>query len=204
MSTDLKIRVISKLTSTKLFYICQENLSLSSDNFKVEPWQKQYLSPEAEFYDILPDQLQAQGKSEQDTSTYNTKIIDINYYHSYELYMNAQGLDIQPSQEPAPTEGINIYNRCDYTKEIVVLKGENPILSAKVKPSNKFNFLVYQKLYAYISDYEILDDSVKASSLSPLTTIDYNGQNYLTIILKENTGTGEFEIEYNFSYFEYP
>ncbi|MCH5138648.1 hypothetical protein JMF89_15805 [Clostridiaceae bacterium UIB06] len=204
MDSDLKIRVISNLTNTELFYICQENLSISSTNFKVEPWQKQYIAPGAEFFSILPAQLQAQGKYEEDTSIYNTKIVDVNYYHSYELYMNVQGLDIQPSQESAPTEGINIYNKCDYTKEIVVLKGENPILSAKVRPSNKFNFLVYPKLYIYISDYEILDDSVKASSLSPLTHIDYSGQNYLTIILKENTSTGKFEIEYNFNYFEYP
>lgn len=64
---------------------------------------------------------------------------------------------------------------------------------ATIRPDNKLNFDINPSLYVAISDYYIEQEFFDAASLSPLTRINYEGQSYLTIILSENVGTGNFQ-----------
>lgn len=59
------------------------------------------------------------------------------------------------------------------------------------------------KLYVALSDLEIRDPFFDAATLSRKPVeIDYEGQQYLTIILSENESTGAVSITYNFDKFE--
>lgn len=206
MSTDLKIRVISQLQSTEFFTIYQQDINTNVKNYKVGAWEKQYIAPSATFYTILPINIQVQGRNEQGTGIYKTKIVDVSEYNtSYEVYEKDLGLDIKPSAELAPTEGtVNIYNKCGFRKEAVVLKNGKPLFCASVRPENKLNFEIKNSLYIAICDYEIIDEFFTAASLTPTRRVDFSGQSFLTIYLKENTGTGKFNVEYDFNSFEYP
>lgn len=205
MATDLNIRVISNLQNTEYFVLYQQDINLNSKNFKVGAWEKQYIAPGAQFYTVLPLAIQAQGRSTSGTGIYETKIIDVDYNKSYEIFSNSQGLDIQPSSLTAPTDNtINIYNVADSIKQNVILKDSKPIFSATIRPDNKLNFSIHPSLYIAIVDYELTGEFFDAATFSPLTKINYEGQGYLTITLSENAGTGQFSVNYNFDSFDIP
>lgn len=203
MSMDLNIRVISNLKTTEFFTLYQQDINLNVKNFKVGAWEKGYIAPGAQFYTVLPLALQLQGRIYQNDSVYNTKSIGAEYNHSYEIYMNSDGLDIQASSLAPPTDNtFNLYNSTDSQVQGVILKDSKPLFMANIRPDNKLNFDIKPSLYVALSDYFIDQEFFDAATLSPLTRIDYNGQSYLTIVLNENVGTGKFSVDYNFDLFE--
>lgn len=206
MSTDLKIRIKSELQTTEFFTIYQQDLNINVKNFKVGAWEKQYIAPNATFYTILPVSIQLQGRNEQGNGVYKTRIIDVKDYNtSYEIYELDKGLDIRESLKQAPIDGtINLYNDCPYRKDGIILKNNKPLLCASIRPENKLNFFIKESLYVAICDYELNDEFFDAASLTPVVGIDYSGQSYLTITLRENNGTGKFVIDKSFEAFEYP
>ncbi|MCH5138647.1 hypothetical protein JMF89_15800 [Clostridiaceae bacterium UIB06] len=202
MSTDLNIRVISNLQSTEFFVLYQQDINLNSKNFKVGAWEKGYIAPGAQFYTVLPVLIEVQGRSSSGPGVYETKILDVDYNKSYELFSNSQGLDIRASSLTAPTDNTtNIYNATDSIKEAVILKDSKPLFSATIRPDNKLNFSIHPSLYIAIVDYELTGEFFDAAAFSPLTKINYEGQGYLTITLSENAGTGQFSVDYNFDSF---
>lgn len=203
MSMDLNIRVISNLKDTEFFMLYQQDINLNVKNFKAGAWEKSYIAPGAQFYTVLPATLQLQGRVEGNGSVYSTKIIEAQYNHSYEIYMNSEGLDIQPSSLAAPTDNtINLYNTTDSQVDGVVLKASKPLFAANIRSTNKLNFSIKPALYVAISDYFMNQEFIDAATLSPLTKINYDGQSYLTIILGENVGNGQSSINYNFNSFD--
>lgn len=203
MNTNLNIRVISYLKSTKFFTLYQQNINLNAKNLKINAWQKSYITPGAQFYTVLPKELQVQGMVEKNNSFYRTKATTANYNESYEIYMNNEGIDIHPSCLTSPTDNtMNIYNATDSRLEAVILSNESPIFSASIRPNNKLNFFLIPSIYVAICDYSVEQKYLGAAALSPLTRIDYEGQSYLTISLSENLSTGKFTISYDFNSFD--
>ncbi|PJI10548.1 MULTISPECIES: hypothetical protein [Clostridium] len=203
MSMDLNIRVISNLKDTQFFMLYQQDINLNVKNFKVGAWEKGHIAPGAQFSTLLPLSIQTQGRVTQNGTIYKTKSIETEYNHSYEIYMNQEGLDIQASTLTAPTDNtMNVYNTTDSIVDGVILKDSKPLFSAPVRPGNKLNFNIKPSIYVAISDYFIEQEFFDAATLSPLTKINYEGQSYLTIILGENVGTGRFTVDYNFDAFD--
>lgn len=200
---DLNIRVISNLKNTEFFMLYQQDINLNVKNFKVGAWEEGHIAPGAQFYTVLPLSIEAQGRVDENGTVYKTKTIGTEYNESYEIYMNADGLDIQASNLTPPTDNtMNIYNKTDSQVQGVILKDSKPLFSAMIRPDNKLNFDINPSIYVAISDYFMTQEFFDAATLSPLTRIDYEGQSYLTIILNENVGTGRFSVNYNFDYFE--
>ncbi|MCR3760010.1 hypothetical protein [Clostridium felsineum] len=203
MATDLNIRVISNLKTTEFFMLYQQDINLNVKNFKVGAWENSHIAPGAQFYTTLPLSIEAQGRKDDDNTVYKTKLIQTDYNNSYEIYDNAEGLDIKSSSLTAPTDNtMNIYNSTNSQVQGVVLKDSKPLFSAIIRPDNKLNFSINPSIYVAISDFFIEQEFFDAATLSPLTRINYEGQSYLTIILGENVGTGKFTVDYNFDLFD--
>lgn len=156
-----------------------------------------------EFFALLPTGLQVQGMLEKSNSVYKTKAIAANYNESYEIYMNDEGIDIQPSSLRNPTDNtMNVYNVTDSQLEVIILSNGETFFSVSIDPNSKLNFCIIPLIYISIYNYSIEQQYFNAASLSPLTMIDYRGQPYLTIVLSENYSTGKFFVNYNFDAFD--
>ncbi len=205
MNTDLHIRVKSKLGETQQVLLYQEAITLNVKNFKTAAWEHRFLAPGAQMIADLPTEITVGSMAEiGNDGKIMTKLIPVEYNTSWEIYSNANALDIRHSDEPAPTENtIEIHNKNAQTSAAVVAKDGKPLFKCDVRPGFKVNFAIHPKIYVALSDLEINDPFFDAATLSktPLE-IDYEGQQYLTIVLNENKSTGAVSIEYNFDSFE--
>ncbi|PJI10551.1 MULTISPECIES: hypothetical protein [Clostridium] len=200
MSTDLNIHIISNLKSTSFFILYQQNINLTTKNFKAGVWKKGYIASGAEFFTALPLNFEIQAKVKGTKEIYKTKLIAASYNHSYEIYMNNSGIDLHESNLIKPSNNtVNIYNTINSMVSVIALKNSNPIFSAYIRPSSELNFAIIPSLYISICDSDIDKDFFNPSSLSPMTKIDYMGQSYVNIFLNENTSTGKFQICYDFN-----
>lgn len=204
-NTDLHIRVKSKLGSTQQVLLYQEAVTLNVKNFKTAAWEHQFVAPGAQMRAVLPLEISI-GSMESigHDGKIMTKLLDVEYNTAWDIYNNNNALDVRKSSEPAPTEDtIEIHNKNSHTSSAVVAKNGKPLFRCDVRPGFKVNFAIHPKLYVALSDLEISDPFFDAATLSrkPIE-IDYEGQQYLTIILNENESTGAVTIEYNFDRFE--
>ena len=204
-NTDLHIRVKSKLGSTQQVLLYQEAVTLNVKNFKTAAWEHQFVAPGAQMRAVLPLEISI-GSMESigHDGRIMTKLLDVEYNTAWDIYNNNNALDVRKSNEPAPTEDtIEIHNKNSHTSSAVVAKNGKPLFRCDVRPGFKVNFAIHPKLYVALSDLEISDPFFDAATLSrkPIE-IDYEGQQYLTIILNENESTGAVTIEYNFDRFE--
>lgn len=203
MSMDLNIRVISNLKSTKLFTLYEQYINLNAKNFKINAWKKSYITPGAQFYTVLPLNVEIQGILKENASVYKTNVIRADYNKSYEIYMKDKDFGIQLSSLPAPINNtMNVYNVTTAELKAIILSNGKTFFSVSVNPNGKLNFCIIPLIYISICDYSIEQQYFKAASLSPLTMIDYRGQPYLTIVLSENYSTGKFFVNYNFDAFD--
>lgn len=203
MCENLKIRIISYLVDPIFFALYQQDIVLNVNNYKLGAFEKGYIAPGASIYTILPLNLNAYGRSKSENTIYNTKIININYDCAYEIYQSKMFFDIKSSAETPPRkkETIDIYNKTLSRKEAVILRGERPIFSADLRPNTKLNFSIDNSINIALSDFEITNDFFQADDISQTYKIDYNIQDYLTILLKENVSSGKIQIETNYSIF---
>ena len=85
----------------------------------------------------------------------------------------------------------------------VIAKNGKPLFACSVRPGFKVNFAIHPKLFVALSDFEITDPFFDAATISRRPVeIEYEGQQYLTVILSENESTGEVTVDYNFDKFE--
>lgn len=204
-NTDLHIRVKSKLGSTQQVLLYQEAVTLNVKNFKTAAWEHQYIAPGAQMRALLPTEITI-GSMEAigHDGKIMTKLLPVEYNTAWDICSNDNALDVKPSSEPAPTEDtIEVYNKNSRTSSAVVAKNGKPLFKCDVRPGFKVNFAIHPKLYVALSDLEISDPFFDAATLSRKPVeIDYEGQQYLTIILSENESTGAVTITYNFDKFE--
>lgn len=204
-NTDLHIRVKSKLGTTQQVLLYQEAVTLNVKNFKTAAWEHQYIAPGAQMRALLPTEITI-GSMENIShdGKIMTKLMPVEYNTAWEIYSNDNALDVRKSNEPAPTEDtIEIHNKNSRTSSAVVAKNGKPLFKCDVRPGFKVNFAIHPKLYVALSDLEIRDPFFDAATLSRKPVeIDYEGQQYLTIILSENESTGAVSTTYNFDKFE--
>lgn len=202
---DLHIRVKSKLGSTQQVLLYQEAVTLNVKNFKTAAWEHQYIAPGAQMRALLPTDITI-GSMENigHDGKIMTKLLPVEYNTAWDIYNNNNALDVKLSSEPAPTEDtIEIHNKNSHTSAAVVAKNGKPLFRCEVRPGFKVNFAIHPKLYVALSDLEISDPFFDAATLSRKPVeIDYEGQQYLTVILEENESTGAVNISYNFDKFE--
>lgn len=204
-NTDLHIKVLSKLCETQQVLIYQEAVSLNVKNFKTAAWEHRYLAPDSEMSVILPMEICMGAYESIGHNGYiSTKLLPVEYNTAWEIFNNGNALDVRESNETAPnSDTIDIYNKHIETSSAVVTKDGKPIFKCNVRPGFKVNFSINPKIYVALSDIEITDPFFDAATLSksPLE-IDYEGQEYLTIVLSENESTGAVTINYNFDKFD--
>lgn len=204
-NTDLHIRVKSNLSSTQQVLLYQEAVTLNVKNFKTAAWEHQYIAPRAQMRALLPTEITIGSMEEIGHSgKIMTKLLAAEYNTAWEIFSNENGLDVRHSNEPAPSgDTIEIHNKNVLTSSAVVAKNGKPLFRCDVRPGFKVSFAIHPKLYVALSDLEITDPFFDAATLSkkPLE-IDYEGQQYLTIILDEDEATGAVSFSYNFEKFE--
>ncbi|MDY2848115.1 MAG: hypothetical protein SOU50_07845, partial [Oscillospiraceae bacterium] len=134
----------------------------------------------------------------------STKLLPAEYNTAWDIYSNCNALDVRRSSEPDPEENtIEIHNKNNVTSSAIVTKDGKPLFLCSVRPDFKVSFSLHPKLYVALSDFEITDPFFDAATLSRKPVcIDYEGQQYLTVILSENESTGAVEISYDFTRFE--
>jgi hypothetical protein len=204
-NTDLHIRVKSKLGTTQQVLLYQEAVTLNIKNFKTAAWEHRFMAPGAQMRAILPTEITigSMGFIGHDGKIM-TKLMPIECNTAWDIYNNSNALEVRKSDEPAPEyDTIEIYNKNSQTSSAVVAKNGKPLFRCDVRPGFKVNFAIHPKLYVALSDLEISDPFFDAATLSrrPIE-IEYEGQQYLTIILTENESTGAVMIDYNFDKFE--
>ncbi len=204
-NTDLRIRVKSKLGATQQVLLYQEAITLNVKNFKTAAWEHRFLAPGAQMRALLPTEISI-GSMEYigHSGKIMTKLIPAEYNTAWDIFNNSGALDVRKSAESAPAENtVEIHNKNAYTSSAVVAKNGKPLFSCSVRPGFKVNFAIHPKLYVALSDFEITDPFFDAATISrkPLE-IDYEGQQYLTVVLSENESTGEVMINYDFDKFE--
>lgn len=204
-NTDLRIRVKSKLGTTQQVLLYQEAVTLNVKNFKTAAWEHQYLAPGAQMRALLPTEI-AIGSIEGigHDGKIMTKLLPVEYNTAWDIYNNSGALDVRKSSEPAPEQNtIEIHNKDVHTSSAVVAKNGKPLFRCDVRPGFKVNFSIHPKLFVALSDFEVKDPFFDAATISRKPTeIDYEGQQYLTVILKENESTGEVMVDYSFEKFE--
>ncbi|MGN0607193.1 MAG: hypothetical protein ACI4JM_11785 [Oscillospiraceae bacterium] len=204
-NTDLHVRVKSKLGTTEQVLLYQEAVTLNVSNFKTAAWEHQYIAPYAQMRALLPTEITIGSMESIDPDgKIMTKLLPAEYNTAWDICSTGSALDVRPSSEPAPTEDtIEIHNKNSRTSSAVVAKNGKPLFKCDVRPGFKVNFAIHPKLYVALSDLEIIDPFFDAATLSRKPVeIDYEGQEYLTIILSENESTGAVNITYNFDKFE--
>ena len=204
-NTDLHIRVKSRLGTTQQVLLYQEAVTLNVKNFKTAAWEHQYLAPGAQMRAVLPTEISI-GSLEKigHDGKIMTKLIPAEYNTAWDIYSNGGTLDVRKSLEPAPdADTVEIHNKNSVTSSAVVAKNGKPLFSCSVRPGVKVNFAIHPKLFVALSDFEITDPFFDAATISRRPVeIEYEGQQYLTIILSENESTGEVTVDYNFDKFE--
>lgn len=204
-NTDLHIRVKSKLGSTQQVLLYQEAVTLNVKNFKTAAWEHQYIAPGAQMRALLPTEISIGSmKNIGHSGKIMTKLLPVEFNTAWDIYSNKSGLDVRPSSEPAPSEDtIEIHNKNTQTSTAVVAKNGKPLFKCEVRPDFKVNFSIHPKLYVALSDLEIIDPFFDAATLSRKPVeIDYEGQQYLTVILSEDEATGAVSVSYNFDKFD--
>ncbi|MEZ3453889.1 MAG: hypothetical protein K1W17_05915 [Oscillospiraceae bacterium] len=204
-NTDLHIRVKSNLITTQQVLLYQEAVTLNVKNFKTAAWEHRYLAPGAQMRALLPTEI-TMGSVESigHDGTIMTKLLPVEYNTAWDIYNNNKALDVRKSDEPAPGENtIEIHNKDVRTSSAVVAKNGKPLFRCDVRPGFKVSFSIHPKIYVALSDFEIKDPFFDAATISKRpVAIDYEGQQYLTVILSENGSTGEVTVDYNFEKFE--
>lgn len=204
-NTDLRIRVKSKLGTTQQVLLYQEAVTLNVKNFKTAAWEHQYLAPGAQMRALLPTSISI-GSMEKigHDGKIMTKFIPVEYNTSWDIYNNSGALDVRKSAEPVPDmDTVEIHNKNDSTSCAVVAKNGKPLFACSVRPGFKVNFSIHPKLFVALSDFEITDPFFNAATISRRPVeINYEGQQFLTIILSENESTGEVTVDYSFDKFE--
>ncbi len=204
-NADMKIRVKSKLGTTQQVLLYQEAITLNVKNFKTAAWEHQYLAPGAQMRAMLPTEISI-GSMEVigHDGKIMTKLIPVEYNTAWDICDNGGALDVRKSAEPSPTgDTIEIHNKNKSTSEAVIAKNGKPLFACSVRPGFKVNFAIHPKLFVALSDFEITDPFFDAATISRRPVeIEYEGQQYLTVILSENESTGEVTVDYNFDKFE--
>ncbi|MCL2054078.1 MAG: hypothetical protein FWG90_06525 [Oscillospiraceae bacterium] len=204
-NTHVKIRVKSKLGTAQQVLLYQEANTLNVKNFKTAAWEHKKLSPGAQMRTTLPTEISVGSMETYERgSKIMTKLIPAEYNTAWDIYSNDGALDIKKSSEPAPEQDtIEIHNKNEYKNSAVVSKNGKPLFACSVRPGFKVSFSIHPKLFVALSDLEITDPFFDAATISRKPVeIEYEGQQYLTIILKENESSGEVTIDYNFDKFE--
>ena len=204
-NTDLNIRVKSKLGTTQQVLLYQEAMTLNIKNFKTAAWEHRYIAPGSKMDVILPMEVcigayEGMGHN----GKISTKLLPVEYNTSWDIYNNSGAIDVKKSDEPSPEEDtIEVHNKNIVTSSAIVTKDGKPLFKCDVRPDFKVSFSLHPKLYVALSDFEITDPFFDAATISRNPVgIDYEGQQYLTIILSENESTGAVEVNYDFSKFE--
>lgn len=205
MAKDLKIRIISHIMKPVFLALYQQDIKLNVENFKLVYWMKGVLSQGGSIYTVFPQKLEAQGRVNIDNIIYNTKIIDINYDNSYEIYGAESYFDIRNSSESLIIDKtIDIYNKTSSRKEAVILRGRKPLFYVNLRPDSKVNFSIDHSISIAICDLEAVNENFEFTSASQTFYINYGIQNYLTISLQENIAEGSLFIETDFNKFSSP
>lgn len=202
-NTDLKIRVISNLSTTQQVLLYQQDIQTNVKNFLTAAWEHPHIAPKAQYDVTLPMQIGVSAASDIGSGRMSTKQMVAEYNSAWEIYNNNNGLDIRAGEGPAPTmDTIEVLNKCHTTKFAVVTKDAKPLFACEVRPEFRVNFAIHPKLYVALSDMEIHEAFFDAATLSKSpVTIDYEGQQYVTIHLDENVSTGLITITYDFEKF---
>lgn len=96
-----------------------------------------------------------------------------------------------------------LYEIKEYASSAIIAKDGKPLFLCSVRPDFKVRFSLNSKIYIALSEFEITDPFFDAATLSRIPVgIDYEGQQYLTIVLSENEITGAVDINYDFFRFE--
>lgn len=204
-NTALHIRVKSKLGTTQQVLLYQEAATANVKNFKTAAWEHQYIAPGSQMRALLPMEITI---GTMESIGHDGKIrsnhIPVELNTAWEIYNNDNSLDVKPSSMSASCEdAIEIHNMNSQTSSAVAAKNGKPLFRCDVRPGFKVNFAIHPKLYVALSDLEITDPFFDAATLSNKPVeIDYEGHQYLTIILNENERTGGIKIDYNFEKFE--
>lgn len=203
-NTDLNIRVKSKLGTTQQILLYQEAMTLNVKNFKTAAWEHRYLAPGSKMDVILPMEICIGAYNGiGHNGKISTKLLPVEYNTAWDIFNNNNALDVKHSDEPCPTEDtIEVHNKNNITSSAVVTKDNKPLFRCDVRPDFKVNFSLHPKLFVALSDFEITDPFFDAATLSRNPVgIDYEGQQYLTIIITENESTGAVEVNYDFAKF---
>lgn len=204
MAKDLKIRIISHIMKPVFLALYQQDIK-NVENFKLVYWMKGVLSQGGSIYTVFPQKLEAQGRVNIDNIIYNTKIIDINYDNSYEIYGAGSYFDIRNSSESLIiVKTIDIYNKTSSRKEAVILRGGKPLFYVNLRPDSKVKFSIDHSISMAICDLEADNENFEFASASQTFYINYGIQNYLTISLQENIAEGSLFIETDFNKFSSP
>lgn len=202
-STDLNIRVISHLSTTQQVLLYQQDIQTNVKNFLTAAWEHPHIAPKARYDVTLPMDIAVSAASDIGSGRMTTKQMMAEYNTGWEIFNNNNGLDIRESSDPAPTmDTIEVVNKCHTTKFAVVTKDAKPLFACEVRPEFRVNFSIHPKLYVALSDMEIHEAFFDAATLSRSpVTIDYEGQQFVTIRLEENVSTGLITINYDFEKF---
>ena len=201
--TDLNIRVVSNLSTTQQVLLYQEDIQTNVKNFQVAAWEHPHIAPKSQFDVVLPMAIAIAATEKIGKGCLKTKALGVDYNTAWEIYDNNGAIDVRKYDEMAPTdETIEVYNNCESTKTSIVTKDGKPLFACEVRPEFKVNFAIHPKLYVALSDMEIHEEFFDAATLSRKPEIiNYEGQQYVTIVLDEDVSTGKVTISYSFDKF---
>nr|WP_297172543.1 hypothetical protein [uncultured Agathobaculum sp.] len=202
-TTDLKIRIVSRLATTQQILLYQEDIQTNVKNFLTAAWEHPHIAPRAKYEVTLPMQIGVSAAEDIGSGRVTTKQLTADYNTAWEIYDNEQGLDIREASGPAPSmDTIEVLNSCEDTKFAMVTKDSKPLFACEVRPDFRVNFAIHPKLYVALSDMEIHEEFFDAATLSRAPEIiDYEGQQYITIYLDEDVSSGKVTITYDFAKF---
>lgn len=202
-TTDLKIRIISRLATTQQILLYQEDIRTNVKNFLTAAWEHPHIAPKAQYEVTLPMQIGVSAAEDIGSGRVTTKQLMADYNTVWEIFDNDQGLDIREgSEQPPSMDTIELQNNCGNTKYALVTKDSKPLFACEVRPDFRVNFAIHPRLYVALSDMEIHEEFFDAATLSRAPEIiDYEGQQYVTIYLDEDVSTGKVDISYDFAKF---
>lgn len=205
MSTnELKVRVISNLSSTQQIMLYQKDIQINVTNYKVGAWEAVKLAPGSVHTAVLPTNIEVAATDINGRGDVLTKQLPAESGDTFKIFDNKGLIDIKSDDTKfaSDDETIDIYNDSANRVNACITKDGKPLFSFDTRPDYRVNFMIKPKLYISLDDKEINDDFVDTNAITSNYKVDFTNQQYLTINLDENNSTGAVTVSHSFEKFD--
>ncbi|MDR0992645.1 MAG: hypothetical protein LBL87_07105 [Ruminococcus sp.] len=201
---DLKMRVISNLSTTQQIMLYQKDIKINVTNYKIGAWEAVKLAPGSIHTAVLPMDIEVAATDKLGRGNVITKQLPAATGDVFTVVNNGGAIDIEVADKKYSSgDGtVDIYNAYPQKVCTCVTKDGKPLFACETRPEYRVNFIIKPKVYVALSDVEITGEYFDATTLSANYKVDYTNQAYLTLTLDENVSTGAITISHNFEKFD--